>query len=953
MSSATFADLLQSLDQGIVLLLPSERAAREVNSAFDDRQRASGLPAWEPAQALSWPQWTRSLWSQLVLSGAEHRLLLNPLQEHELWRQAVSDYAAAQSIASIDSLAELAHSAWRLAAAYRATSKLGPFRQRQSTASQDSRIFAGWADSFARLCAQREVLSPALLEEALAEHLRSGRLVVTDSICLVGFSEKTPAQQMLLSELQDRHAIAAFSREDETRSGVDRAFPGAGVTECDLEATPAANGLRASVVASTEPEELLLAARWIRQFLETAQKNQQAAHVAILLPDMARERSAVEAVLRQTLAPELQSIDADLSSAPWEFSSGPPLSSLSLITDALELVRWTRSPLSQERVSSLLLSPHVGENGTAPEALDEVARFDLRRLRRLTLLCDQIKIHEVLEQAARVGLKQSSAMLPSLRWLSRLQDYAREIPPRAREYADWMESVRELVRAANWPGSRPLTAAEFAAVQAWESALDTVSTLDFSGRRVPFEIAWQALEFQLQRTSLLPAAPLASVRILSPAEAEGSVFDAIVLLRCTDANWPESEQPHPLLPWALQRSLGMPGVDPAATAARSRRRLERLLRRTGNILFTHAGQDENGKLRPSPLLQDLQIKPLEETSILSAPEPANPSEDFVPCETVADNQPPAALPSHEVGGGASVLRLQAACGFLAFAQLRLGSNEVERRPLGGDLGLDAGESGSLVHRTLQIFWNTVKSQDNLRRMSQDQRRETLTRSIEAAIPSHLRSSGAWEQAYLSVLQQRLCNLLSQWLEQELRRGPFQILAVERQESISIGPLTLDLRIDRIDTVQDGIFLVDYKTGAEIHTRLWEGDRPDDPQLPLYALLPEAEELKGLAFAWIRAGTKMNWVGYQAIPDILPTSKPGSRPKVQDMAPLQAEWRQTLTRLAERFAEGRAEVLPKSYQKNCMKCAQRLLCRINQTNASGVPADTEEEMEEDEEENGFD
>jgi hypothetical protein len=72
-----------------------------------------------------------------------------------------------------------------------------------------------------------------------------------------------------------------------------------------------------------------------------------------------------------------------------------------------------------------------------------------------------------------------------------------------------------------------------------------------------------------------------------------------------------------------------------------------------------------------------------------------------------------------------------------------------------------------------------------------------------------------------------------------------------------------------------------------------------------------------------------------------------------MAPLQAEWRQTLTRLAERFAEGRAEVLPKSYQKNCMKCAQRLLCRINQTNASGVPADTEEEMEEDEEENGFD
>lgn len=953
MSSATFADLLHSLDQGIILILPSERAAREVNSAFDDRQRASGLRAWEPAQALSWSQWTRSLWNQLVLTGAEHRLLLNPLQEHDLWRQVVSEYAAAESIASIDSLAELARSAWRLAAAYRATAKLAPFRQRQSSASQDSRIFAGWADSFAKLCAQREVLSPALLEEALAEHLRSGRLVVTGSLCLVDFSEKTPAQHMLLSELQDRQVTSAFSGEDEATRGTDQAFPGTFITECDLEAIPTPHALRASVAAANEPEELMLAARWVRQFLETAQKCRQNVRVAVILPDVARERPAVEAVLRQVLAPELQSIDADISSTPWEFSSGPSLPSLAVITDALELVRWTRTPLSRERVSSLLLSPHVGENGTAPSALDEAARFDLRRLRRLTALRDQINIHQVLEHAEKIALQQPSELLSSLRWLNRFEQYAREISPKSREYAEWMEWVRELVRAANWPGSRPLTAFEFAAVQAWENALDTVSTLDFSGRRVPFEAAWQALEFHLQRTEFLPAAPLASVQILSPAEAEGSVFDAVVLLRCTDANWPQSEQPHPLLPWALQRSLGMPGVDPTASAARSRRRLQSLLSHAKNILFTYAAQDESGKLRPSPLLQALRLKPLDGTSILSAPESPDPSQEFIPCETVADDEPLPALRSDEVGGGASVLRLQAACGFLAFAQLRLASSEVERRPLSGDLGLDARESGSLVHRVLQIFWNTVQTQDNLRQMSSDERNARLARSIEAAIPHHLRLPGAWEQAYLSVLQQRLCNLLNQWLEQELRRGPFQVLAVERQESISVGPLTLDLRVDRIDTVQDGIFLVDYKTGSEIHTRLWEGDRPDDPQLPLYALLPEAEELKGLAFAWIRAGTNMNWVGYQAVPGILPTSKPGSRPRVQDMALLQTEWRQTLTRLAESFAQGRAEVLPKSYQKNCMKCSQRLLCRINQTNASGIPAGPEDEMEEEEEENGFD
>ena len=91
MSSATLSELLDALEHGGLLLLPHARAAREMRAAFDARQRARGLAAWEPARALSWSQWTNSLWSELVVGGVEARLLLNVAQEHSVWRQIIAD----------------------------------------------------------------------------------------------------------------------------------------------------------------------------------------------------------------------------------------------------------------------------------------------------------------------------------------------------------------------------------------------------------------------------------------------------------------------------------------------------------------------------------------------------------------------------------------------------------------------------------------------------------------------------------------------------------------------------------------------------------------------------------------------------------------------------------------------------------------------------------------------
>ena len=141
--------------------------------------------------------------------------------------------------------------------------------------------------------------------------------------------------------------------------------------------------------------------------------------------------------------------------------------------------------------------------------------------------------------------------------------------------------------------------------------------------------------------------------------------------------------------------------------------------------------------------------------------------------------------------------------------------------------------------------------------------------------------------------------------------------------MQIGPLHLSVRIDRVDETAGGELVIDYKTGHAA-TSDWLSERPDAPQLPLYAVVSDAERLGGVAFARVKVGKDMGWKGFAAENGVL--LKP-DKLKTESFAAQVEEWRRVLTKLAEQFAAGDARVLPKSYPKTCEYCGQRLLCRV--------------------------
>ena len=630
-------------------------------------------------------------------------------------------------------------------------------------------------------------------------------------------------------------------------------------------------------------------------------------------------------MLRELLAPELERVGVDLSSVPWQCSVGSALAKVTPLRDAVLLLRWLEQDLPLEQVSALLLSPFFSHR-SAPE---ERVRFDTETLRRSRSLRPEMTLDGLLRVSRQSASRGRHPLaLDGFEAVHKIT--ADALSSRGLgSYADWAELVRKLLRAAGWPGERTLSAAEFQAIEAWDGLLDLLSTLDFSRRRISFRDFLGAVEVEAEDLDV-GSQPSAPVTLLRLAETEGCSFDATVILRATDTHLPPPEPLHPLLGRGLQRSFEMPGADTASTYRRVLEQLQSLGGRSGQMLLTWSEADENGPLRPSPLAFDLRATPTAADELLV------PAEAEVPValqmvDTLTTHLP---LTTRSVAGGAKVLELQAACGFRAFASLRLQANAPETRTL----GMDARARGSVLHRALELFWAEVKTRAALRSLSPGERSELLKRCVGQAFGSQRSSvdpEDAWSLSFLAISEERLVRLLEHWLHFELNRGDFTVLPPEQEGRVMVGPLELTVRPDRIDKVEGGFVFVDYKTSFDLRTSHWLGDRPDAPQLPLYTLLREAGQVRGLAFAQLRPGERMGWVALQKEQGDIHADP---KTKLHDFEQQTAAWRLELSRLAQAFADGATDVDPKNFPHTCRFCEQRPLCRVGR---AATPAQDED------------
>jgi ATP-dependent helicase/DNAse subunit B len=313
------------------------------------------------------------------------------------------------------------------------------------------------------------------------------------------------------------------------------------------------------------------------------------------------------------------------------------------------------------------------------------------------------------------------------------------------------------------------------------------------------------------------------------------------------------------------------------------------------------------------------------------------------------NRIPMRVSEGAVAGGSKIITEQSRCPFQAFAIARLGAEKWDA----AQAGLTALVRGNLLHEVMSLVWGGAAT-GGIHTLAELKSLEDIPAFISNHVRTTMRSKlppGARERMpvrYLELEEERLTRLVTEWLQYESRRQDFSIDNVELKQEVTVAGLTLRVRLDRVDRLSDGSFLViDYKTGNEL-PKQWDLPRPEDAQLPLYAdfALPRGSKPGGLVFAKVRTGEKnMCFAGRVTdtnatlLADLKGHSALVKNPLTHEQ--LDA-WRTKIEQLALDFLAGRADVDPRDLPKTCEKCGLQALCRIHETAAyQGVEDEAED------------
>jgi RecB family exonuclease len=240
------------------------------------------------------------------------------------------------------------------------------------------------------------------------------------------------------------------------------------------------------------------------------------------------------------------------------------------------------------------------------------------------------------------------------------------------------------------------------------------------------------------------------------------------------------------------------------------------------------------------------------------------------------------------------------------------------------------ERGTLVHRVLAKAWAHLKTRDALDTVTTAAIETLLKSAAEDAVARIKRERPMTLSGRFAEIEKlRLVRLAREWLEFEKMRGGFTVIATEDKRHIEIGGLGLDSRLDRVDELEGGKrIVIDYKTSAPPAGAML-GERPDEPQLPLYLVAAEPAAA-AVTFAQVKAGG-MKFAALARDGDLLPGVKAYAESYYRDRhgswPQVVAAWRADLARIAAGFVGGDAAVAPKQYPQTCRYCDAKPFCRI--------------------------
>jgi len=896
-------ELIERLAAGATVVTPNQRLSAGLRRAFDEHMHRQGQGVWGAADVLPWRAWLERTFRGAALQGQVDRLLLSHWQARALWQRVIVEAPEAQGLLQLDTTANAALEAWELAHAWRLVTALQTI-----PLADEARAFVRWARAYDAACVAGQLTDQARLPDLVCDLLRAGRAAAPHHLVAFGFDTLSPQHETVLEALRSR----AVRVEALSPSGV----------ECPAVVLRQPGAL----------EEIRAAALWARSCL-TADPH---ARVGIVVPELNRVRAAIARIFDEVVQPQAALSAERVRSRPWNVSLGAPLCDWPLAHAALLLLDLACGSLSIHRAGMLLRSPFVAG---AESERNARALLDAR-MRRLG--DPHITLDALIQHAAEQGHAYSCGLLAER--LVALRARGRELPTSAQRVSFWGPTLQSLLSVMGWPGERELNSEEYQTLNKCKELMTGLAQLDTVCAPANLMSTVATVQRLAAEELFQPETCDVPIQILGVLESAELEFDQLLVLGLSDESWPRAARPNPLLPIELQRVRGVPGTTSESQLAFARRAQAGWRRAAARVVLSYHCADGDRALSPSPLLAELPETSLSELAVEQLPEWKVSAQRAAVLERIADWKARPVPEGVTFRGGARLLQDQAACPFRAFAAHRLGAASLVHP----QEGLDARDRGILLHNALSELWLQLETRQQLTALSADRLAQTIAGCVERALARLCaRRASSFRTRFLELERERLVALLEEWLEIERKRSDFEVIAREQQAAVSIAGLGLRLRLDRVDRLsQGGEALIDYKTGSS-SIAAWMGERPEEPQLPLYQLT-RATPPEAVAFAEVRRGEcALSGLSRRASPAEGITELTRSRYAQQygSWPALLAEWRATLERLAAQFRTGAAQVDPKRRSITCRNCDLSTLCRVSELVDRGSPTPGEENTDE--------
>jgi ATP-dependent helicase/nuclease subunit B len=850
--------------EGHTVLAPNTELAAALFDAVERAHQDAGREVWPTPRVRDFGSWLREQHVARQLMDAASPRALNDIEERELWRTVIDASDAGRDLLDPAGAARAARRARRTVHEYGI-----PLRSvaEHASACEESQVFLDWNRQFDERCRALDCIS--------ADELLRLLVPPADPIAWIESPVWRPmARQWLLRHGRMLAPPISVSRAARRLHAVSPAAELAAIGEWALENLRSNGRFRA----------------WI------------------CIPDLNRRRAEVVDALDAALAPRRFTLSESSGAASYAVAGGTPLAEFAPVRAALEILEASLGTLSFERFSTLLRAPEL-QASAADAAAAALLDVQLRKAGP-----SEADLPAWLALAQRIAAARSIGPVVAVQRLSGASQALNEAS--GQHYISrWVPAWISAFELAPWALRHRWSSTEYQAAERFRELLGKLATADSFFGAQSRGSAQHILRRAARDTAFQVQTGVAPIWVSGQLLDPWLNYDGLWVAGCGDERWPPPVDPVAFLPVRLQRDFGVIAASPESQLQFALELQNRWAARAGQCVFSYADPGDGRPASPSPLLPDGA-----EMSSSSPPQPHWHAllEAAPTLERLTDETAPV-FAADERTRGVATLKAQSRCAFRGFAETRLKCERLER-PLPG---FNDRERGELIHHALEHVWSVLRDSSALSSISADAQQHLLEEGAMRALAKICRVRDPGPRWRLRE-RERMHNVLRKWLDVERQREPFEVEQLEHgTQTARHAGLEFAVRIDRVDRLADGArVLIDYKTG--LATADWRGERPDNPQLPIYALLHPAG-LAAVAYGRVNAGD----CSFVAETERSAIFKPrGLKTPLEGMPSLAAlieVWSRRIENLAADFAAGRAAVAPTL--RACKTCRLHGLCRV--------------------------